>query len=442
MTAVSIALLAYTGLQGRFSDLYLSVRGGAPLSDHVAVVPIDDEALYLWDPAEPSPEVTPRALLATLVATLDEAGARVVVLDTLLTEPAPGDDALQAAAAAHGAVLAAERVVRGDPSVAAFSAGPSPGLAAIHGAPANLQAEEGRLFSDALLVRRVPLVHRSSHARLGGAWPLGMVGGEQDEHRIAPALPLAAAWLFRARERDPSATVATLEAELARACAVRDSGRLRCDASTKNLGLPPTPRPLHAPLDLNLRGREGREGAAGQGLATVPAARLLRLSAQQAIAAELGAHLPLDLPADVRAALADRVVLVGRVDAGGAGRDDRFVTAYGWPLLRRADMSGLRIQAQAVDLLLSGHHLRLVGRPWTWLLGIALAAGVSLSWRRLSDARHAALWLGVCALVAAGGVLIFSWTDGLALELDLPLALALVALLLVHLRGWASLDAP
>ena len=107
VVAAVLACLAFAGLGGRFADLYVWLRGPAPVSDQVSVLSIGDEALYLWDPADPAPEITPRALLAELVRFLDAAGARVIVLDILLDLPAAGDDVLAAAAASHGAVIGA-----------------------------------------------------------------------------------------------------------------------------------------------------------------------------------------------------------------------------------------------------------------------------------------------------------------------------------------------
>ncbi len=430
VTAATVAAFAYVALQGRFSDLYLRARGSAALSGEVALVPIDDEALYLWAPGQPAPEVTPRALLAELVSVLDAAGARVIVLDVLLDRPEEGDAALARAAGAHGAVLAAERFVQGSAG-STFSAGPTPALGdAVQGAPANLQAEEGRLLSGELLVRRVPLVTRLSRARLDGPWPGGLVGGMQSEGEITPGLALAAAWLHRARERDPDARLDDLARELDQGCRLRKTGRVGCTVAASNLGLPATPRPLHAPMSLNYRGPEGADG-----LPQVRAARLLRLAAQQALARQLGADLPLDLPPEVRASLQDRVVLVGRVDEAAAS--DRFVTPYAFPLLLHADMAGLRIQAQAVDTLLSGRHLRVVGRPWTWLLAGLLAVGILGTRRRLGDGAHGLGWILAMALLVVAGCGLFALTDGLAVQLDLPLAVGSGTLLAVHFAGWA-----
>jgi CHASE2 domain-containing sensor protein len=109
VVAALIAMLAFVGLQGEFRDLYTWIRGNAPNSGEVSLLTIGEEALYLWDPTEPEPEVTPRGLLAKLVSFLDLAGAQVIVLDVLLEENADNDDLLAAAARTHGSVVAAER---------------------------------------------------------------------------------------------------------------------------------------------------------------------------------------------------------------------------------------------------------------------------------------------------------------------------------------------
>ena len=92
LAAVALAGLAFALFGGRVEDLYLRTRTFAPVSGHVTVVGIDEESFYLWDPADPRPEVTPRGLLAELVRVLTAAKARVVVLDILTDTPAPGDD--------------------------------------------------------------------------------------------------------------------------------------------------------------------------------------------------------------------------------------------------------------------------------------------------------------------------------------------------------------
>ncbi len=436
ITAVSVAVLLYAGLQGRFSDLYLRARGPAPLSGEVALVPIDDEALYLWDPTTPPPEITPRALLAQLIDVATAAGARVVVLDVLLDRPAPGDDALARAARAHGGVISAERFVATDPASEPFAAGPTTTLGdAVGGAPANLMEEEGRLLSGSLQVRGLPLLTAISRARLGAPFPGGLVGGVQAEGEVAPSLPLAAAWLQRARQRDPAARLSDLRQILQQGCAVTPATGLRCTLSAADLDLPPLPVALHEHLDLNFRGPEG-----GDGLPSVPAARLLRIAAATALARQVGAELPLQVPPEVADKLAGKVVLIGRIDEAAA--HDRFVTPYSFPLLLSADMAGLRIQAQAVDTLLSGHHLRKLSRGWSWLLGLVLAAAVLLSHRRLSDGVHGLLWLAVSVDLVLAGALLFAWTDGVVLQLDPPLLFTLGALLCTHFLSWVRHDLP
>lgn len=433
-TAVSVAVLLYVGFQGRSSDIYLRARGAAPLSGEVALVPIDDQALYIWDPTAEAPETTPRRLLAWLVETCAAAGARVIVLDVLLDRPAPGDDELAQAARAHGAVISAERFVSTDPDSPPFAAGTTLTLQdTIGGAPANLVEQEGRLFSGALQVRALPLLAAISRARLGGPYPQGLLGGIQAEIEVAPSLPLAAAWLQRARQRDPGASLADLRRILEEGCTRRPPDLLRCSLTAEDLGLPPVPVALHRPLELNFRGPEG-----GDGIPSVPAARLLRIAAGTALARSRGFDMPLEVPPQVAEKLADKVVLIGRVDEASA--HDRFVTPYSFPLMLSADMAGLRIQAQAVDTLLSGRHLRRPAPGWSWLGSLVVAAAVFRSRRHLSDGAHGLLCLVFVADLVLAGMLVFTWTDGLVLPLSPPLLAVFGSLLAVQFRSWVRHD--
>lgn len=243
-TALALGVLAYVGLQGQFTDLYLRLRGGpAVTSGEVTVVTVGREALYLWDPADPEPEVTPRGLLAELVEVAEAGGARVVVLDFLLDRPAEGDERLAAAAASHGRVLAAERFestsARRD-FVPATSATLGPGLAAGF---ANLQAEATTLFSDELLVRKAPLVRRVARAQLSGSYPMSVVSGVQEDARTWPAMALLAAW----RHRNPDAPVDALLQALEAGCPAPPAS---CGLDLEALGLPGLPGPLGESLTL------------------------------------------------------------------------------------------------------------------------------------------------------------------------------------------------
>ena len=176
LAALAVGAMAFVLLDGRVDGLYVRARGAAPVSDQVAVVSLDEETFYLWNPYDPSPETTPRALLAETVRFLSAAGAKVIVLDLLTDQPAPGDDALVAAVQAHGRVVAAERFSpqRAD-GVAPFAAASVLSDVALP-AYANLGLEERTLFSGGMIVRDVPLVAAVARARLSGPFPVGLVG--------------------------------------------------------------------------------------------------------------------------------------------------------------------------------------------------------------------------------------------------------------------------
>ncbi len=414
VTAVSAAVLLFVLSRGQFEDLYLAARGSAPASDQVTLVTIGEEALYLYDPATPRPEVTPRPLLASLVRFLDAAGAEVIVLDVLLDQEAPGDAALvEAAADFPGTVVAAERFVTSEPSSRHdFLPGLHPVFEDhILGGFANLQIEQPWLFSEAHLVRSAPMIREVSRARLAGSFPSNVVGGEQSEGWQAASLALVAA-------------TAKVGGPLSR---LQEPG---IGAST--LGLPETPAPLSEPLVINFRGPERADP-----IPTVRAAAILRAMAQVELARSLDIEIQLTVPEERRAALQGRGVVGGRVDGVGEDGADRFVTPYSWPMLASHDMAGVRVQAQIIDTLLSGRHLRSVSGWPMWLLGLGLAAGVVLARRQLRDDLHALGTLTLALALCGLGMLIFKLTDGLALDLGPPLAGLLLTLVVVHVWVWA-----
>jgi len=425
VVAAVLACLAFAGLGGRFADLYVWLRGPAPVSDQVSVLSIGDEALYLWDPADPAPEITPRALLAELVRFLDAAGARVIVLDILLDLPAAGDDVLAAAAASHGAVIGAERFGVTEPrSGREFAAGITPDLAAVMGSGfANLHEEERSLFSGALLARKAPLVRRLARAQLAGPYPANLVGGEQTDGEVRPALALLAAWLQAGSHR--TAEIDGLVGRLQEGC-----GGTGCDLGADDLGLPALPTDLAEPLAINFRGRERSDP-----IPTVRAAEALRVMGQDALMRSLGVEAPVEIPAALAEPLRDRVVVVCRVDTAAA---DRFVTPYSFPMMLREDMAGGRIQAQLIDTLLSGRHLRPLGAWAPWSLAVVLVVGIAWTRRRLRADVHSVLWVGACVALVAAGAVLFAATDGVVLELGVPLAAALLALVGLRLQGWAK----
>jgi len=423
-TAALLATLGFVALGGQFADLYLWSRGSAPTTDEVVLLTIGEEALYLVDPADAQPEVTPRGLLAELVRFLDAAGASVVVLDILLDRPAPGDDALAAAIRDHGAVIVAERIALSQPgSGREFAAGPAPGLGDVATGFANLQEEESALFSGGdMLVRSAPLARRVARARLHGSWPMNLAGGEQTDGEVRPSLALAAAWMHT-----HGGDHAALLRQLAGAC---DGSPMVCGHA--DLGLPALPGPLHEPLEINFRGPEGADG-----IPAVDAARALRVMGECALLRSVGVEMPVSVPDDLAARLAGKVVVVCRVDGTA---DDRFVTPYSFPLLMGTDMAGGRVQAQLIDSLLGGTHVRHVGAWSGWLLALALAAGVVATRRRLRDDVHTIGWLALTAGLLLLGVALFRLTDGLTLDLGLPITVSLVTLLAVRVHAWALED--
>jgi len=430
VVAAVLATLAFLVLGGRFADLYLWLRPTAPTSGQVTLLTVGEEALYLYDPSNPAPEVTPRALLAELVRFADAAGASVVVLDFLLDRPCEGDALLAAAARDHGAVVGAERFVVSDPGTGReFAAGPAVALGdAVVTGFANLHEEQHALFSSGdLLVRRTPLVRRVAWARQEGPWPMGLVGGDQIDAQVRPSMPLLAAWLHITG--NPAAALQRLIDE---GCG---GVPLTCDLDSADLGLPELPGGLHELLEINYRGPEG-----GDGLPTVRAAQVLRAAGESALMRSVGVELPLTVPVEMAEVLRDRVVVICRVDEVAAATGDRFVTPYSFPLLLGADMTGGRVQAQVIDNLLAGHHLRHAGAWLPLLLSALLLAGIWTTRHRLREDVHTALWCAAPAVIVFAGVALFRDTDGLVLDLGLPVAASLVALIALRLHGWALED--
>ncbi len=412
-TALSVSVLLFLISAGQFEDLYTKLRGSAATSGEVALLTIGEEGLYLWNADDPEPEVTPRALLGELVRFCDAAGAEIVVLDILLDRPAPGDESLVAAIRETGMpTVGALRFVVTDPeSGAEFAAGLVPALEdAVVPGFANLQEEEPWLFSETLLVRRAPLVRTVSTARLSGRWPMNLVGSEQSDHTVIPSISLAAAFM------KTQSDAADLHARLQ-------------DGSA--LGLEKLPKPEEGVL-INFRGPEGADG-----LPTVRAASALRTMGMSALSGTLGHALPIDVPPDLREALEGRVVVIGRVDRMGRQGADRFATPYSFPTFARSDMAGVRVQAHVIDTLISGRHIRPLGRKVSWGLAVLLVASVVLTRRRLRDDVHVLAWALVSGLLVIASTLVFRWTDGLALDLGPPLGAALVTLTAVHVYGWA-----
>ncbi len=444
---VAVALVSFLAavitwfivMGGEMQDVYVFYHRHAPASEQVSLVTIGEEALYLWNPDDPEPDVTPRPLIAELVRFLDAAGARVIVLDILLEEPAPGDEHLVAAAKAHGAVIGAEHWRLTDPSTGRHFV---PGIisaydGAIHPAFANMEEQPASLFAAELLVRRTGLLHRVSRVRVDGVWPNNVVGSYDNNSALMPGLGLAAAWLHQERGANPDATLRDLDKLLREHCT---GVPLQCSITPAELGFPALPVAVHEPMDINFRGPEGADD-----IRTVRASQILRAMGQtELMATMMGAPVDPIVPEHLESALDDRVVVIGRVTGVGRPDADRFATPYSFPMYLDADMSGVRLHANVIDTLLSGSHVRQVSWWIEFTFGVGLAVLCWFSRRRLRDAIHAIFWLLAAAGLIYGGVLVFRWTDGLVFDTSLPVGLILATSFVLHLRGWAiedSLDA-
>lgn len=408
--AMALTGLAFVAFGGRLEDPYLRLRGRAPVTGDVALLTIDEEAFYLWNPADPSPAATPRAMVARLVDLLRLSGARVVAVDLLLDQPAEGDDALASSLTAYGRAVIAERFI---PPGTFMPGTVAPLAASAVTGFANLGQEERTLFSDELAVRSALLVTDASRATLSGTWPMNGVNASQADHVVAPAFALAAAWRFK----HPDARTTDLGTTLATGCG---GVPVRCTLAASALALPALPVALHDPLPINFRGPDGADG-----LTTIPASRALRLLGASAIASSFGADLPVEIPDDMKKAFADKLVVIGRVDGAA---DDRFVTPYSWPTMQSADMSGVRVQAQLIDVLLSGRHLRGPGAIATWGLAALLTL---VAW----PLRRRVFWPVALPVV---GFATFVWTDGYILDVAPALGCVIVFLTCVHLYGRAA----
>ena len=416
LAAAALGALAFVALGGRTEDIYLRLAGAEPPSTHVAVLAIDEESLYLWNPEESAPVVTPRGLLAELVDFLRVAEARVVVLDVLTDTSAEGDEALRAAARAHGRGVAAERFSSaGAHDPVPFAPATVLGTAVV-AAFANLGQEEATLFSGEMQVRAVPPVVAVARSLLSGRWPHNVVGGYSDDDQPVPALALAAAYLAVNEGGAP---------ELARSLAAMCGGTpVQCHGELASLGLPARDGSLHEALPIYFRGPEGADG-----IPTIPASRVLRLLAERAVARSLGAELPVSVPADLAADLAGRVVLVGRVDGAAA---DKFVTPYSFPAMQEANMAGVRVHAHLVDRLLAGRHLRHVDGPPVWA-GAALLAALVLATSRRAGVGHLVAWGTAALATGAGGFFLFELYDGLLVDTGPLVGAVCVSMVAVHL---------
>ncbi|MCB9677298.1 MAG: CHASE2 domain-containing protein [Alphaproteobacteria bacterium] len=429
ITGVAVTVLLFVALGSGITDLYLQFRGVAPVSGHVAQVTIGEEALYLWDPSSPNPEVTPRGLLAEVVRFLDEAGARVIVLDILLDQPAEDDLVLAEAARRHGAVVAAERYILTEPATGLqFQRGLVPAYdGAVAGGFANLHLQT-TILSEDLLVRGTPLVKRVTRARVEGRWPGNIVGAMQDDGAIVPSMALAAAWMYRQRQQGLSSRVVDFEHLLTERCR---GTPLWCDLRLTDVGLPDVPVGLAQVLPINFRAPEHSDP-----IPTVRAADILRIAGQSALMRQLDPTIEVEVPQQYRAVLRDKLVVVGRAGFDDSG--DRFITPFGFPAYLQADMAGCRVQAQIVDTLLSGRHVRLYRGAIAWFGASVLFGIVVLSYRQTSDRVHVTGWGAAGAGLVFFGAALFRLSDGIAIDTGPPVAGILCGLLWTHIRAWAQ----
>jgi len=428
ITGGMVTVLLFVALGSGITDLYLKVRGVGGVSGHVAQVTIGEEALYLWDPSSPDPEVTPRGLLAEVVRFLDEAGAEVVVLDILLDRPAPADALLADASRAHGAVIAAERYVLTEPATGLQF---QPGLVAdydgaVAGGFANLH-QQTTLLSEDLLVRGTPLVKRVTRARVQGTWPGNIVGAMQDDGAIVPSMALAAAWMYRQREQGLPSRVTDFERALQAGC----SGEpLVCEQGLAAFGLPEVPVGLEEVLPINFRAPERSDP-----IPTIRAADILRLAGQSALMRQLDPTIRTEVPDAYRRVIEGRLVVVGRASMDDSG--DRFITPFGFPAYLEADMAGCRVQAQIIDTLLTGSHIHLFRGLLAWMVAAGLFGAVVWSFRTTTDRVHVTAWAaGGVGMVLLGAV-VFRLSDGIAVDTGPPVAGILSGLLWTHIRAWA-----
>jgi hypothetical protein len=307
-----------------------------------------------------------------------------------------------------------------------FAPGMSVGLGdSVVGGFANLQEQSVALFQGDIIARRAPLVRRVSRARLEGSFPM-TVGGEAGEAQVVPSMALTAAWLHAARGADRTADPRDLARRLDDLCG---GTPLSCDGGLDALGLPAIPSGMHNALDINYRGPEGADG-----MPAVRAVQALRVMGTPALMRLAGVDAPVEVPDELRAVLEDRLVLVGRVDEAA---DDRFVTPFSFPMLVKADMAGVRVQAQLVDTLLTGRHIRHSGLWLELLLGGALGFSVWRTRTQLTETTHTLVCMTASAGVFVFAAALFRFSDGFVLDLGFPLIATFTMLTIARVMRWS-----
>ncbi len=434
-TTILGTILGFTAFGGLFLDIYANLAAPSESSEEVSLVTIGPEALYLWDANNPEPEVTPRDLLAVLVSALNDAGARTIVLDVLLDSPQENDDALAEAATKHGAVIGAEQSTVTQPRTGRlFAKGITPTLRgydtpAIYPAQANLFFTEPMLFTGDLIFRGVHLAQLYQRSSIQGQWPDTIVGAREEV--ISPSLSLAGAWLHRALEGSDTANFNTLLRELKDGCRV-EKGQLDCDAHSVS-ELPPFQTKLHQDFWLHHMGSEKNDS-----LPFLPASTLLMLRAERETFRRLGIPNeqlpPTEFPDSVTNKLKDKLVVVGRVDKLGQTDADRYPTTYSFPLFKKHDMAGVRIQAQLMDALLSGRRVHFM--PW-WLNLLLIPISILLTvalYRKIPIVWQTGVWLAGVLFSVGVGYVLFVYMDGWVLELGPTITASLMTLMWLYTR--------
>ncbi len=345
----------------------------AAVSDSIVIVAIDDASLsrYGRSPAEWS-----RALYAALVDRMAEAGARVVAFDLLFSEPTASDLALAAAIQAARRGDGRLRTVMA--SAGSYPASRAEGLA---GYPQALQfagaMEPVRSFSDVVDYLGIANTFPDVDGTVRRQASVVQIG---DQTRMAWSLAVYLAYL-----RIPAAAASQV--------VLAGEGRLRV-AESRVLA-----------VDDNGFWLQNFYGLPS----TVERHTFPVVSFADVIADRIPA-----------ATFADKIVLVGLIHS--AGITDRYVT----PASAQGQlMTGVEIQANAIETLIQNQPLKPQAAPWQALAILGLALGSSLIYIYLRWSLRLAVWAG---LLGAWFILAFALfsTDHLVVNLlDPVLAMTL-----------------
>ncbi len=428
------SLLGFTLFGGLFLDIYSNLSPTSSSSGEVTMVTIGPEALYLWDSTNPNPDTTPREMLAELISILDQAGARTIVLDVLLDDVQEGDQLLAEVSRKHGAVIGAEKMMVNQPRTGRlFAKGLNPILhggeqPAIYAGHANLFFTEPLLFTGDHVFRGVHHAQFYQRSSVHGQWPDTIVGAKEEV--ISPSLALAGAWLHRAQQK-PDAHFHDLLRELRESCGVTE-GIFSCTKDSVS-HLPSFQTTLHSDFWLHHMGSEHNDR-----IPFIPASTLLMLSAERAMFKKLGIPEdqlpPTTFPTEISTLLNDKLVIIGRVDRIGEEQADRYATTYSFPLFKKADMAGVRIQAQVMDALLSGRRLQFVPIWLQLILCLLSGFGTYTLYRRTPILWQIPLVLTAYLSAVGVGLLLYTWCDGWVLELGPALSVSMLTLTWLYTR--------